>query len=141
MSITRFNGEYDFLSNFYLCPILFEGITFPSTEHAFQAAKTLNLDDRKRIANLSTPGKAKREGRKLKLQPNWDKIKVGIMDFILRVKFQKGTVLAQKLIDTGNEDLIEGNDWADTFWGKCGGVGHNMLGELLVKIRCDLQTI
>ena len=37
--IDSFGGEYSFLSNFHKCKVEFEGMTYPSVEHAFQAAK------------------------------------------------------------------------------------------------------
>jgi predicted NAD-dependent protein-ADP-ribosyltransferase YbiA (DUF1768 family) len=39
---------------------------------------------------------------------------------------------------TGDEELVEGNWWNDTFWGVCNGVGENNLGKLLMKIRAEL---
>jgi predicted NAD-dependent protein-ADP-ribosyltransferase YbiA (DUF1768 family) len=38
--IDIFKYEWEFLSNFYPCEIVWEGITYASTEHAYQAAKT-----------------------------------------------------------------------------------------------------
>jgi len=45
-SITQFRFEYKFLSNFFETPIEFENEIYPTVEHAFQAAKTLNLNER-----------------------------------------------------------------------------------------------
>lgn len=47
--INTFNGDYRFLSNFYPAEVLFEGITWPSVEHAFQAAKTDDPAEKARI--------------------------------------------------------------------------------------------
>ena len=46
----------------------------------------------------------------------------------------------QKLIDTGDIELVEVNSWGDTFYGVCNGVGENHLGKLLMKIRKELVT-
>jgi ribA/ribD-fused uncharacterized protein len=132
--ITSFSGEHDFLSNFYPCDIDYEGLTFPSVEHAFQAAKTLNLLKRLDILNAPTPGKAKRMGRALELRAHWDDLKVEVMRDLLRVKF-KNYDLAHKLVNTGTADLVEGNNWGDTFWGVCNGKGQNVLGLQLQRIR------
>jgi len=48
--------------------------------------------------------------------------------------------LAQKLVDTGARDLIEGNTWGDTFWGISGGKGENNLGKLLINQREELVS-
>lgn len=38
-SISIFAGEYEYLSNFFQCPVYYEGIIYPTSENAFQAAK------------------------------------------------------------------------------------------------------
>jgi len=37
----------------------------------------------------------------------------------------------------GNRDLVEGNDWGDTYWGQCKGRGQNHLGKLIMRIRAE----
>lgn len=56
MTIDKFDNEFAFLSNFYSSPIVYEGIEYPTVEHAFQAAKTFDFDQRKMIAAAATPG-------------------------------------------------------------------------------------
>ena len=135
--INSFEKEYSFLSNFYDSPIVEDGITYPTNEHYFQAMKTLDLKKRKEIAACDTPGKAKQMGRKVFLRPDWEDVKIDVMETGLRKKFSNPD-LAKKLVATGNEELVEGNWWNDTFWGVCEGVGENHLGKLLMKIRAEL---
>lgn len=137
--IDCFDGEYAFLSNFYDSPIEKDGIVYPTNEHFFQAMKTLDDEERKRIAAAETPGKAKRMGRSVKLRPDWEQSKIQIMKEGLTLKFLCHKDLAEKLVATGDVWLIEGNWWGDTYWGVCNGVGHNMLGNLLMEIRRDLR--
>ena len=61
--VNSFTGKYDFLSNFYLCSIPYDGLHYPSSEHAFQAAKTTSYAQRVAICNANTPGQAKRAGK------------------------------------------------------------------------------
>ena len=142
--IVEFDGENEFLSNFYPSPILHEGIVYPTNEHFFQAMKTLDPIERKAIANAETPGMAKRMGRTIKLRSDWEQIKVDVMRTGLTLKFSDAK-LAQKLIDTGDEELVEGNWWHDNTWGnchcpKCSRLGgRNMLGMLLMELRKELQ--
>ena len=145
--ITSFNGAYRFLSNFYPSPIniyvkcIFvecRFMTFPSVEHAYQAAKTVNLFDKIEISKCKTPGETKRLGRNLKTIDNWDNLKVKIMLDLLRTKFAIPK-LRQKLLDTGDRVLIEGNNWGDTFWGVCQGEGRNELGKLLMQVRKEIK--
>ena len=137
--IDCFDGEYAFLSNFYDSPIEKDGIVYPTNEHFFQAMKTLDNEERKRIAAAETPGKAKRMGRSVKLRPDWEQSKSQIMKEGLTLKFLCHKDLAEKLVATGDVWLIEGNWWGDTYWGVCNCVGHNMLGNLLMEIRRDLR--
>lgn len=133
--IDRFDGPYFFLSNFYPSPLTVSGITYPTLEHAFQAAKTEDQQLRSRIAALPTPAGAKRAGRTLALRPNWDELRIRAMRWLLLQKFAPGTELAQRLIDTGTAELIEGNTWGDRYWGTVNGVGENWLGRLLMERR------
>lgn len=142
--IVEFDGENEFLSNFYPSPILHEGIVYPTNEHFFQAMKTLNPAERKAIANAETPGMAKRMGRTVKLRSDWEQVKVDVMRTGLMLKFSDAK-LAQKLIDTGDEELVEGNWWHDQTWGSCfcpdhcRTPGRNLLGMLLMELRKELQ--
>lgn len=136
--IDSFRGDYSFLSNFHPCTIEYEGITYPSVEHAYQAAKTLDLDDRRRIATL-TAAQAKRAGKQVAQREDWTKkTKLLVMEDLLVKKFWH-TPLSEKLLATGDEELVEGNWWNDIFWGKCKGIGANNLGKLLMHIRSQLR--
>lgn len=136
--ITSFSGDNRFLSNFWMHPVSFEGIEFPSNEHAYVAAKTLDLDVRKQIAQVDSPGKVKRIGRTLELRSDWEQVKVPIMQNLIEQKF-KDPVLRELLMKTAPHELVEGNTWGDTFWGECPiGVGKNMLGKLLMAERDGL---
>lgn len=139
MVIESFRGDYSFLSNFYYVKIEFDGETYPSVEHAYQAAKTLDLKEREKIQKADTPAKAKRLGKGITLRKDWETKKVVIMEELLRKKF-KQKELKRLLLRTKNEELIEGNNWGDTFWGKFKGKGKNVLGKLIMKIRTDIKT-
>ena len=143
--INKFDGKYAFLSNYHPCAVFYEGIAYPSVEHAFQAAKTLDMTQRYEIANMKTPGAAKRAGRTLNLRSDWEEVKTQVMEDCLREKFRDTELLA-KLLGTGDHFLIEGTTWHDQCWGictceKCGGNGENRLGKLLMKIRDEYRAI
>ena len=134
--ITDFESEeFAFLSNFYLTPVIYDGLTYPSSEHAYQSAKTTDPVVRAEFTNPSmTPGQAKRRGKEVKMVANWEEEKDEIMHEILRSKF-RDPFLRRRLLATGDRELIEGNTWHDTYWGVCNGKGKNRLGELLMKVR------
>lgn len=136
--IDSFRGRHFFLSNFYPCLVMYEGDMYPSSEHAYQAAKTLDRAIRKSIAYLPKPGEAKRAGKHLELREGWDKIKVDVMMKILCDKFTRNQDCLVRLLRTGDEELVEGNNWNDFFWGVCRGKGDNWLGKILMQIRSEL---
>lgn len=140
MAIDDFHGKYFFLSNFYNSPIWYKGKLWPTVEHAFQAAK-VDDDTANKILVAKTPGDAKRLGRQGKMCPNWDTYRITVMRECLQRKFLCNDELLKQLLDTGDEELIEGTTWHDNFWGnctcpKCANItGENMLGKLLMEIR------
>lgn len=142
--IDFFDGEYAFLSNFYNASCIFEEKLYPTVEHAFQAAKSLDHAERDWIAAAGSPGLAKRLGRRINLRPDWEKIKFDVMEECLRSKFAD-PVLKQKLLATGDEELVEGNYWHDNTYGNCSCekckdiVGRNMLGNILMKLRTEFM--
>ena len=133
--IESFTGEYEFLSNFYVCPVTYNGITYKSSEHAYQAAKALTKEDHDAVMNCKTPGQAKRMGAKIQIKPDWDKIKNRVMFDIVYNKFDQNKEIREKLFATCDELLVEGNYWGDCYWGICGGKGLNYLGKILMEIR------
>lgn len=136
--INSFRDKYFFLSNFYHCWVMLDGKYYPSVEHAYQAAKTLDPIEREKIKNASNPGTAKRLGRVCTHRSDWKKIKVDIMTDLVRQKFIRSHDLAEKLLSTGSEELVEGNTWGDTFWGVYRGRGENHLGKILMQVRREL---
>lgn len=144
--IVQFEGRYRFLSNFYPILILFEDIVYPSVEHAYQAAKTVDIPIRKEIAALKTAGKAKQRGSTIQKRSDWDEIKHRIMYTFLCMKFSN-PILKRYLLATGDTLLIEGNTWHDNYWGVCECIycrahttAHNYLGKLLMQVRLEILT-
>ena len=135
--INEFQGEYRFLSNFWPAKVVLDNVQYPSVEHAYMAAKTTDIRIRKKIKEQPTPSLAKKLGRSIQLRPDWEMIKLGVMESLVRQKFQEPTLKA-KLLATHNRELIEGNNWNDTFWGVCRGKGSNHLGKILMKVRDEL---
>lgn len=139
--IKQFSGPNRWLSNFYIVPILYLQRTYPSVEHAYQAQKSDSQAWKEYCANpMTTPYDVKKDSYKQQLVPNWDNIKLGIMDTLLRIKFNTPELM-NKLLETRDADIQEGNNWNDTFWGVdlLTGQGHNHLGRLIMDIRSDLQ--
>lgn len=140
--IDRFEDDHRFLSNFYPCDIIVDSLLWgeqrhKSVEHAYQAEKAACADDYASIRCAKTPGDAKRLGRATTLQAAWtDQYRIMFMYHCLMQKFsERNPELLDLLLATGDAALVEGNDWGDTFFGVCNGVGKNHLGRLLMIVR------
>ena len=139
--IGPFDGVYRWLSNFYFAPAAYGFIVYPTSEHAYQAAKSFDNEVRVAIALLKTPGEAKRAGRKVVMRPDWEFAKIAVMYEIVKDKFLRNPELAKKLLKTGDSILMEINDWGDQFWGVSGGRGQNQLGIVLMRVRKEIRGV
>ena len=135
-AIDRFKGKYYFLSNFYGAPVMYGGIEYHNNEAAFQAQKD---PDKAVEFALLQPNEAKRRGRHVNLRKDWENVKDDIMYAIVFDKFSRNPELREALLATEDAELIEGNDWGDTYWGVCEGRGKNHLGRILMRVRDELR--
>ena len=137
-----FEGEYRFLSNFAPIGVRYDGTSFATAEHAYQAAKARDepgLFDR--IAASSDPDEAKRLGRRASLPDDWAERKRYVMLEVVTAKFGQNPECRERLLETGEETLVELNSWEDTYWGADGetGEGRNVLGRILMGVRSSLR--
>lgn len=137
-NVKGFFGPYRCFSNFHPCSVVFEGITYPSTENAYMAAKTKDLDKREPLQVLS-PKDAKAYGRSLKLREDWEQVKFDIMYDLNLQKYTNNADLKKILLDTRGRYLEETNWWGDVVWGVCNGKGENNLGKTLMRVRETLK--
>ena len=133
--IKGFHGEYRWLSNFWAAPLTVGSMTFATSEHAYQAAKSLLPNEWALVNATSSPGRAKRIGQQLTLRPDWEDIKIEVMREIIAAKFDQNPDLKTKLLATKGRRLFEENTWGDTFWGTCNGFGRNYLGLIIMNYR------
>ena len=135
--IMEFQGVNRWLSNFWPTLVRLDGEVYPSVENAYQAAKTYPQNRGGFVG--CTPGQAKRLGKTVVIRPDWDAEKVSVMRSLIAQKFALGSELGGRLLNTGDAQIVEGNTWGDTFWGVCRGKGRNILGELIMDRRKELQ--
>lgn len=138
--IGPFKGNYAFLSNFYPSKVYCYDIEFSSVENAYQASKTFDINLREQISLMSAR-EAKKFGRTVELTHNWESQKIEIMEELVRRKFFGNKRLAELLISTGEEELVEVNTWGDCFWGEYEGFGLNHLGKILMKVREEVKSM
>ena len=140
MAIKEFKAGYYFLSNYFHSPFEYEGLMFDTVEHAFHWCKTHDLEEKEKIRTAPGPNFSKKLGRKCTLRPDWEEVKDSYMEELVRAKFNQNPKLKSKLLKTGDQKLVEGNTWNDTYWGVCKGRGKNRLGQILMKIRDEFKN-
>jgi ribA/ribD-fused uncharacterized protein len=137
---------YGAFSNLYKSPIEFEGKTYPTAEHAYQAGKAAKPAVRDWILSAPTPALAAMAAHGLyvwDVVPDWASIKFARMRRVLRAKFSQHEDLAKLLIETGDRRLVEAgtvNNAVNRLWGEVAGSGQNMLGVMLMELRKDLVS-
>lgn len=133
----KYKGRFikNWFSNFIPCVMTIDGREWPDVETYFAAQKTLDMTQQEAIRLAKEPGEAKRLGRRVTLRRDWEKVKEGVMEKALRIKFAKGTRFHKQLLASKGL-IIEWNNWGDQYWGMTlDKVGKNRLGEILMKIR------
>lgn len=135
-SVLFFQGQYRWLSNFYLASLVVNGIEYPSSEHAYQALKTKDQKLRKKFSETAIYF-VKSLGRSVSLRDGWDtrNLKVKAMWKVTCKKYEQNPELLQKLLELQDYYLEEGNTWNDKYWGTVKGAGQNMLGQILMAYR------
>jgi hypothetical protein len=137
----RLKDPYGCFSNFSRHPILLDGITWPTTEHYFQAQKYVDTVKYLQIARAPTPKLAAELGRdrSLPIRHDWENVKDAIMKKCVMEKALQHPEVMDALIRSGNEEIVEDSP-IDYYWG-CGkeGTGKNMLGKILMEIREEIK--
>lgn len=141
-TIERFKGDYEFLSNRFACPFVWEGLQYENAEAAFQSSRCSDERERKAFCRCAAD-KAAMKGREILPPAGWENERLAIMTSILSAKFQQNPPLMQRLKATGNLLLINGNSKGETFWGVdlYTWLGENNLGKILMKIRNENHEI
>ena len=136
---------YGVFSNLFRRAIAFEGVEFPTAEHAYQAGKARKEAVRKWILSAPTPSLVAMAAHGLytwDIVPNWSKIKFDRMREVLRAKYTQHEDLRTLLLSTGEARLVEScrtDNPVNRTWGEVKGKGLNMLGVLLMEIRTELR--
>jgi len=123
----RFRGIFWFLSN--MCP---NSLGY-CVEVEYQKAKCTDPADQARFVGVTNGFIAKKIGKTVRLRPDWDQVKLQIMEDLVSKKFSDPVFMAKLQAIKG--EIVEENWWGDQFWGVSNGVGLNHLGRILMKIR------
>lgn len=153
-AITALRDTWRPLSNFWYTPVTMFGVSFPTNEHAFTAAKDAQAGTPAGMASLHafaalrTPSDAKKKGRQITLRADWEQpykdgllFKEWVLLTLLRRKFETPK-MRDLLLSSEDRLILEGNTWGDRVWGvidtKSGVEGYNRLGAMLMSVREEL---
>ena len=146
--------ERKWLSTFFKAnPFQFNDFTFSTVEHAYHSQKMDNSDPKykdyaQQFTEDITPEEAKALGSKktfdeneLELRPDWDEVRLQLMEDISRAYYMANSKMKKKLIDTGDKVLLHKGPRIDSFWGikKDGGFNHH--GKILMKLRNEFKSL
>lgn len=137
-----YEGQYYMFSNFSSFAVEIWERVWPTAEHAYQAAKFNDKKIRELISNARSSHEAKKIARAFddRKRVNWSKLKLGIMEEILRAKLDQHEYVRKKLLETGDRLIVEDSP-TDNFWGRGpDGKGANNLGKLWMKLRSELRA-
>lgn len=134
----------NWFSNMLECdePFEYQGVSFRTVENFYQAMKTATDDTktRRRIAGMR-PHAAKKFAKSLAVRPDWPGLRLRVMEYGLRRKWGPGTTWNARLLATGDDEIVEYNNWRDTYWGWDLTLmrGENHLGRLLMRLRKEYR--
>ncbi|WP_211708885.1 NADAR family protein [Paraburkholderia aspalathi] len=137
---------YGVFSNLYKRAIVFDGIEYPTSEHAYQAGKARKDSVREWLMAAPSPSLLAMAAHGLyvwDVHPDWSKTKFARMKQVLHAKFTQHQDLQEILLSTGDARLVETatvDNAVNRLWGQVNGVGKNMLGVLLMEVRSEIRA-
>jgi len=139
----KFGGLSNMSSSY---PIVVNNIFIRTSEALYQALRYTEFPEIQReILSQTSPMTAKMKSKKYrdKTRKDWDKVRVHIMRWTLRVKLlQNKDTFGKLLLETEDLPIVEESS-KDTFWGakliNNRLEGRNVLGRLLMQLRTEYR--
>lgn len=131
--------EFYCLDNFSSFKVEYNGYLYASLEEAYQTVGF--LESAPEIAEQIKHSHSAHEAQKIAMEnrdkqdPNWNNIKISVMEDLLRHKIDQNPYVLKKLLETEDYIIVEDSP-KDNFWGW--GIdrnGQNNLGKLWMKLR------
>ncbi|MBU0977032.1 MAG: NADAR family protein [Nanoarchaeota archaeon] len=131
--------EFYVFDNFSSFQVNYNGVVFPTSEHAFQAMRFIKTSPEifEKIKNARSAHDAQKIAfeNQEKGDPDWDKKMRDVMKDILKNKIDQHPYVLKKLLQTGNRKIIE-DSWRDSVWGWGDDKhGQNLLGKIWMELR------
>jgi type I restriction enzyme S subunit len=139
-----FGGLSNMASGF---PVRVNGVRILTSEALYQACRFPHLPDVQRlIIGQLSPMTAKMKSKPYRngSRPDWNRVRVKVMRWCLRVKLaQNWSEFSRLLLATGDRAIVE-ESRKDDFWGAKAVdddtlIGMNILGRLLMELRKEIK--
>jgi ribA/ribD-fused uncharacterized protein len=133
-------GYAKFFSTFSAHAVEFEGVLYPTVEHAYHCQRYADEAVREEIRSARSAIEAWGVSQKYKSkqQTDFDERKAGIMEALCRAKLIQHDDVKQALIESGADVIVK--NFPDSFWGIGNdGTGGNMMGQIWIKLRSEVS--
>jgi len=138
-----YEREFYVFSNFSSFAVRWRGKEYPTSEHAYQAAKFIdtipNLAETIRLRRSAHDAAKQADFMRDSVPSDWPERKVSVMEEICRAKLEQHEYVRRKLLQTGDLEMVEDSP-KDAFWGiGPNGDGRNELGKVWMRLRSELR--
>lgn len=138
-AVLFYEVEFYMFSNFSSFAVEYDGETYPTAEHAYQAAKfyPIKYEIREMIRKARSAHDAKETAHAFaeEMRDDWKSVKLQIMEEIIWEKLCQHPFIQQRLAETEMRAIIE-NSRKDAFWGwGSNKSGKNHLGRIWMNVR------
>lgn len=137
-----FEGPDYMYSNFASFAVELYGRVWQTAEHAYQSMKFTDHETKTKIfeARSAYDAKMVAKAHDAHKRADWEEVKLGVMEEIVRAKLRQHPYLQRKLKATGAR-LIAEDSPDDSFWGLGkDGNGANHLGRIWMRLRDELSA-
>jgi ribA/ribD-fused uncharacterized protein len=139
--ILFYGGKWGCFSNMSSYAVELDGKVFMTSEHAYQYSKFTDEEVKNKIFNARSGYDAKMialENKSLTMT-NWTEQSLEVMEKILRAKLAQHPHIREKLLETGDNEIIEASP-TDAFWGwGPDKTGENHHGKIWMKLRSEIR--
>ncbi len=136
--------EFYTFDNFSSFQVDYRGRRWPTSEHAYQASHF--YETAPELVEAIYEARSAHEAYKIakangdKVPENWNEIKVSIMYEICKLKMLQNPYVLEKLLLSGELDIVE-DSTKDDFWGwGPKRDGRNELGKIWMRLRSQLWS-
>lgn len=131
-------------SNFSSFSVEKDGVLWNTSEHLYQASKFMDSDSKINIVEEIRNSRSAHDSKKIaekysnRIRKDWDDVKIGVMEEIIRLKHDQHKYIQRKLLESAGREIVE-NSPIDSFWGwGPSHDGQNELGKVWMRLREEI---